>query len=225
MEIPSGAWRLTVFQWPSTLLANQVLPFFQRISRRKINLITRACLVLHICFSSSIFGFSPFEKRESLPYNKEKRAIHQALHHPDLSDVQYHSRFTIMGDFVQILLALGHVRNHGGDDKAVWKLICKNEYRRCAVVECYGMMKHVVRKILRPDSDELQIFLGIFEEIDASILQGRFTTSFRLWELHNIHGRVLNLITILLNRPTHKDLQKASVLFRCIQNGLLRRSS
>ena len=29
MEIPKGIWRLSVFQWPSTLLANQVCaPFF-----------------------------------------------------------------------------------------------------------------------------------------------------------------------------------------------------
>lgn len=25
LEIPSGAWRLSVFQWPSTLLANEVV--------------------------------------------------------------------------------------------------------------------------------------------------------------------------------------------------------
>lgn len=110
--------------------------------------------------------------------------------------------------YLQILLALNNVRYHRGDDRSVWDVICKSEYRRCAVIECYESMKHVLRRILRDDSAEYQIYLGIFEEIDASIIQGRFTSTFMLPELLNVHSGVVHLIELLLSRPTQKQLQK-----------------
>lgn len=110
--------------------------------------------------------------------------------------------------FLQILLALHSVRYHRGDDRSVWNIICKSEYRRCAVIESYESVKHVIRKILRNDSEEFQIFLAIFEEIDKAIILGRFTSTFMLPDLLNIHSRVLELISLLLTRPTQKQLQK-----------------
>lgn len=110
--------------------------------------------------------------------------------------------------YLQILLALNNVRYHRGDDRSVWDVICKSEYRRCAVIECYESMKHVLRRILRDDSAEYQIYLGIFEEIDASIIQGRFTSTFMLPELLNVHSGVVHLVELLLSRPTQKQLQK-----------------
>ncbi|KAG0619713.1 hypothetical protein M758_4G159300 [Ceratodon purpureus] len=131
MEVPKGIWRLRVFQWPSTLLANQ------------------------------------------------------------------------------ILLALYSVQYHRGDDKSVWSIVCKSEYRKCAVIECYDSMKHVLRKILKEDSEEYQIFIIIFEEIDASIIAKRFTTTFLLRELMEVHSRVVDLInSLLLTGPTQKTLQR-----------------
>jgi hypothetical protein len=110
--------------------------------------------------------------------------------------------------FLQILLALHSVRYHRGDDRSVWNIICKSEYRRCAVIESYESVKHVIRKILRDDSEEFEIFLDIFEEIDKANIQGRFTSTFMLPELLNIHSRVMDLISLLLTRPTQKQLQK-----------------
>ncbi|KAG0630739.1 hypothetical protein M758_1G200900 [Ceratodon purpureus] len=143
MEIPRGAWRLSVFQWPSTLLANE------------------------------------------------------------------------------ILLALNSVRYHRGDDRSVWNIICKSEYRRCAVIESYESVKHVIRKILRNDSEEFEIFLAIFEEIDKANIQGRFTSTFMLPELLNIHSRLLELISLLLTRPTQKQLQKVVDSLQNLYEGLL----
>lgn len=110
--------------------------------------------------------------------------------------------------FLQILLALHSVQYRRGDDKSVWKVICKSEYRRCAVVECYQSVKHVIRKILKEGSEEYEIFLAIFEEIDGATIQGRFTSTFFLPELMNIHSRVVDLISILLTRPNKKEIQK-----------------
>lgn len=73
------------------------------------------------------------------------------------------------------------------------------------MIECYESMKHVIRKILRDDSEEYVIFLAIFEEIDAAIIQKRFTTTFLLRELMEVHSRVEDLLnTLLLARPSQK---------------------
>lgn len=110
---------------------------------------------------------------------------------------------------LQILLALYSVQYHRGDDKSVWSIVCKSEYRKCAVIECYDSMKHVLRKILKEDSEEYQIFIIIFEEIDASIIAKRFTTTFLLRELMEVHSRVVDLInSLLLTGPTQKTLQR-----------------
>ena len=109
---------------------------------------------------------------------------------------------------LQILLALYSIRYHRGDDRSVWDIICKSEYRKCAVVECYDSMKHVLRKILKEDSEEYQIFIIIFEEIDAAIFQKRFTSTFLLRELTEVHSRVVDLITSLLLPRPHQKLQR-----------------
>lgn len=113
---------------------------------------------------------------------------------------------------LQILLALYSVRYHRGDDTSIWNIICKNEYRKCAVVECYESMKHLLRRILRADSEEYVIFIAIFEEIDAAIIQKRFTKAFWLPELMEVHARVVDLVSLLLSRPTQKQLQRVRCL-------------
>lgn len=120
------------------------------------------------------------------------------------------------GDYVsvvrQILLALYSIRYHRGNDASVWSIICKNEYRKCAVIECYESLKHVVRKVLRDDSEEYEIFIIIFEEIDQAIKLKRFTSSFLLPEMMDVHARVVDLVSLLLTRPTQKQLQKVRCL-------------
>lgn len=111
--------------------------------------------------------------------------------------------------FMQILLTLHSVQYHKGDDKSLWNIICKSEYRRCAVIECYEGIKNVIFRILKEGSLEYDIFkVSIFQEIDASWRQGRFTTTFKLNELVNIHNRVLHLIDVLLTKPNQKQVQK-----------------
>lgn len=115
----------------------------------------------------------------------------------------------ILHIFLQILLTLHSVQYFKGDDKSLWNIICKSEYRRCAVIECYQGIKNVIYRILKEGSLEYTIFKEfIFGEIDDSWLQGRFTTTFKLNELVNIHYRVLHLIDVLLTKPNQKHVQK-----------------
>lgn len=91
----------------------------------------------------------------------------------------------------------------------LWAMISKNEYRRCAVIECYESIKHILlRELLKTDSVEYKIMQIVFEEIDTSIKNQRFTSTFLLREILNIHGRVVHLVEVLLTKPTKKQLQK-----------------
>lgn len=127
----------------------------------------------------------------------------------DLINEDFLTGLLILHIFLQILLTLHSVQYHTGDDKSLWNIICKSEYRRCAVIECYEGIKNVIFRILKEGSLEYNIFKEyIFGEIDASWLQGRFTTTFKLNELVNIHNRVLHLIDVLLTKPSQKHVQK-----------------
>ncbi|KAJ7533488.1 hypothetical protein O6H91_13G051600 [Diphasiastrum complanatum] len=109
----------------------------------------------------------------------------------------------------EILLALGQAKRWDGNDKALWRKICKNEYRRCAVIEFYESIKHILlRRIVKETSIELQIVAAIFDEIETAIQSGTFTERFNLSELPEIHSRVVALVNILCKRPTSSDLQK-----------------
>jgi callose synthase len=111
----------------------------------------------------------------------------------------------------EVRLAVEQVQKHKGNDKSLWKKICANDYRRCAVIESYETIKFVLREIVRENTTEYQRFLSIYEEIDMSIRQNRFTTIFKLKELPKVHEAVLELVKDLLAWPTHNDHVKVVV--------------
>lgn len=117
---------------------------------------------------------------------------------------------------MQVLVARDYVQDHRGDDKAIWKKISKNEYRRCAVVESYESMKHVlVERIVRTNSEEHQILQAIFEEVDIAINQHRFTKTFSLRKLPDLYRFVLEFVKSLLasQQSQDKDKVRQSSLF------------
>ncbi len=116
----------------------------------------------------------------------------------------YFSAVMIVG-CVQVRLAVEQVQKHKGNDKSLWRKICANDYRRCAVIESYETIKFVLREIVRENTTEYQRFLSIYEEIDMSIRQNGFTTTFKLKELPKVHEAVLELVKDLLAWPTHND--------------------
>jgi callose synthase len=111
----------------------------------------------------------------------------------------------------EVRLAVEQVQKHKGNDKSLWRKICANDYRRCAVIESYETIKFVLREIIRESTTEYQRFLSIYEEIDMSIRQNRFTTTFKLKELPKVHEAVLELVKDLLAWPTHNDPVKVVV--------------
>ncbi|KAH9567529.1 hypothetical protein CY35_03G031500 [Sphagnum magellanicum] len=111
----------------------------------------------------------------------------------------------------EVRLAVEQVQKHKGNDKSLWRKICANDYRRCAVIESYETIKFVLREIVRENTTEYQRFLSIYEEIDMSIRQNGFTTTFKLKELPKVHEAVLELVKDLLAWPTHNDPVKVVV--------------
>ncbi|KAL2643326.1 hypothetical protein R1flu_010913 [Riccia fluitans] len=113
----------------------------------------------------------------------------------------------------ELLVALGLCEKYYTSDRALWKKVASNEYRRCAVIEAYESIQHVLRRILRNDRNESQIFTEIFHDIDLAIKENQFRNRFDTDKegksaLRKIHGRLVDLLALLLKRPLLNDLQK-----------------
>ena len=100
----------------------------------------------------------------------------------------------------QVCTALDLVKDKDLDDKVVWKKISKSEYRRCAVVESYESIKHIlVYRILRQNSADHTLVKTLFEEyIDKAISNRRFTAAFSLAKLPEVHKCLLTLVKKIL---------------------------
>ncbi|KAI6672994.1 hypothetical protein NL676_000900 [Syzygium grande] len=107
----------------------------------------------------------------------------------------------------ELLLALGQAKELvDAPDKWLWYKVCKNEYRRCALIESYDSVKHLLLKIIRVNSEEHSIMTVLFQEIDHSIEIEKFTQSFKLTALPQIHNNLIKLVELLI-KPK-KDLSK-----------------
>ncbi|GMN50800.1 hypothetical protein TIFTF001_019956 [Ficus carica] len=83
-------------------------------------------------------------------------------------------------------------------DRSLWFKICKNEYRRCAVIEAYDSVKAVLFKIVKYGSEEYLIVTNFFKEIDDSIQREKFTAEYNMSLLQKIHTRLISLIELFL---------------------------
>ncbi|MCO5565072.1 hypothetical protein L7F22_018743 [Adiantum nelumboides] len=107
----------------------------------------------------------------------------------------------------EVLAALSITQDwHGNDDQRLWARICKNEYRRCAVVECYETVKHLLKRILDERSKEYGIVDYIFTEIEKEIGEGTFCQRFKVSALAEVHSRVLGLVTVLLEKAPRREV-------------------
>ncbi|XP_030462303.1 callose synthase 12-like [Syzygium oleosum] len=112
----------------------------------------------------------------------------------------------------ELLFALSEVcRLADAPDARLWYKICKNEYRRCAVIEAYDSVKHLLLEILRNDVEEHSIVTALFGEIDHSLQIGKFSTMFDMTVLPKIHASLIRLVE-LLNRSNVDPDQVASTL-------------
>ncbi|KAK8529604.1 hypothetical protein V6N12_060382 [Hibiscus sabdariffa] len=98
----------------------------------------------------------------------------------------------------ELLLALSQAKELvDAPDKWLWYKICKNEYRRCAVIEAYDSIKHMMLAILSVQSEEHSILTVLFQEIDHSVEIERFTKTFKMTALPQLHMKLIKLVGIL----------------------------
>eukprot|EP00250_Pteridium_aquilinum_P002231 c12424_g1_i2 orf=454-5787(+) len=116
----------------------------------------------------------------------------------------------------ELQLALRQAQSWSGkEDKRLWKKICRSEYRRSAVIECYESTRHILTRIVKEGSREHEVIEGILSGIKGSLENGTFTHNYAVRELAEVHARVLALVTILEKKPVADDLP---AVVRALQN-------
>lgn len=112
----------------------------------------------------------------------------------------------------ELLLALSQAKELvDAPDKWLWYKICKNEYRRCAVIEAYDCVKHLLLEIIKSNTEEHSIMTVFFQEIDHSIEIERFTKTFNMTVLPHLHTQLIKLVQIL-NKPKKDSSQIVNAL-------------
>lgn len=108
----------------------------------------------------------------------------------------------------ELLLALSQATELADDpDRLLWLRICKNEYRRCAVLEAYDTVKYLLLMIIKDGTDEYSIIQNLFEEIDNKIKNEQFTVTYKMSLLQQIHAKLISLVKLL--KQPKKDLSEA----------------
>lgn len=107
----------------------------------------------------------------------------------------------------ELLLALSQAKELvDAPDKWLWYKICKNEYRRCAVLEAYDSARHFLLEIVKTNSEEHSIITTFFQEIDQWIQLEKFTKHYKMTALQQIHEKLVKLLDLVLNPK--KDIDK-----------------
>ncbi|KAJ4703481.1 Callose synthase [Melia azedarach] len=76
----------------------------------------------------------------------------------------------------ELLLALSEaVELADAPDRWPWLKICKNEYRRCAVIEAYDSIKSLLLLVVEYGTEENAIITTLFTEIENYMQIGKFT--------------------------------------------------
>uniref|UniRef100_A0A0D3EU39 1,3-beta-glucan synthase n=1 Tax=Oryza barthii TaxID=65489 RepID=A0A0D3EU39_9ORYZ len=98
----------------------------------------------------------------------------------------------------ELLLALSQAAELVADDRTHWNKICNNEYRRCAVIEAYDSIRHLLLEIIKERTNEHIIVNQLFLAFDGAMEYGKFTEEYRLTLLPQIHKYVISLVEQLL---------------------------
>ncbi|KAK7342239.1 hypothetical protein VNO80_25184 [Phaseolus coccineus] len=112
----------------------------------------------------------------------------------------------------ELLLALSQAKELVDDsDKRLSTKICKSEYRRCAVIEAYDSVKHLLLEIIKHNTEEHSIVTVLFQEIGHSLDIEKFTKLFNTTALPKLHNKLIKLVQ-LLNRPVKDPNQVVNTL-------------
>ncbi|GAB2285368.1 Callose synthase 12 [Dionaea muscipula] len=121
----------------------------------------------------------------------------------------------------ELLLALSQAKELvDAPDKWLWHKICKNEYRRCAVIESYDCVKHLLLSITKRGTEEHSIITVLFQEIDHSLEIEKFTKTYDTRALPQIHAKLISLLQLLI-KPK-KDIVKVVNTLQALYETTLR---
>lgn len=121
----------------------------------------------------------------------------------------------------ELLLALSQAAELTDEtDRSLWLRICRNEYRRCAVIEAYDSIKHLLIDIIKYGSEEHSIMTKLFQEMDQYILMGKVTEAYNLSLLPQIHSKLISLLQLLMKRQ--KEMSKVVDIMQAIYELLIR---
>uniref|UniRef100_A0A8I6WIL9 1,3-beta-glucan synthase n=2 Tax=Hordeum vulgare subsp. vulgare TaxID=112509 RepID=A0A8I6WIL9_HORVV len=99
----------------------------------------------------------------------------------------------------ELSLALGQAKEFkGGSDRRLWRKICKNDYRRCAVIEVYDTTKYLLPEIIEDRTEDRRIVTQLFHEFDGSMEKERFTAEYNMSVLQDVHAELVALFSLLL---------------------------
>ncbi|KAL6538252.1 Callose synthase 12 [Orobanche gracilis] len=106
----------------------------------------------------------------------------------------------------ELLLALSQAKELvDAPDRWLWYKICKTEYRRCAVIEAYDSLKHLLLAIVKYDSEERSIIRTYFQEIDQWVQLEKFTKNYNMNALPKIHEKLVHLLNLVLKPNKDAD--------------------
>ncbi|XVF27644.1 hypothetical protein REPUB_Repub14bG0126000 [Reevesia pubescens] len=101
----------------------------------------------------------------------------------------------------ELLLALSQAKELAdAPDVWLWLKICKYEYGRCAVIEAYDSIKHLLLTIINYGTEEYSIVLKLFQEIDFCVENGRLTAAYKMAVLQKIHAKLVSLVDLLVKQ-------------------------
>nr|TKR79229.1 callose synthase 5 [Populus alba] len=96
----------------------------------------------------------------------------------------------------KIPIALDMAVQFRSRDADLWKRICADEYMKCAVIECYESLKHVMN-ILVVGEIEKRILSIIFKEVESNISKNTLLTNFKMGPLPALCKKFVELVRLL----------------------------
>uniref|UniRef100_A0A2N9IN91 1,3-beta-glucan synthase n=1 Tax=Fagus sylvatica TaxID=28930 RepID=A0A2N9IN91_FAGSY len=105
----------------------------------------------------------------------------------------------------KIPIALDMAAQFRSKDSDLWRRICADEYMKCAVIECYESLKHVLNALVVGETEK-RIMGIMFKEVESSISKNTLLLNFRMGPLPTLCGKFVELVGILKDGdPLKKD--------------------
>lgn len=101
----------------------------------------------------------------------------------------------------ELLLSVSQAEDMANSqDRWVWHKMCKNEYRRCAIIEAYDSIKHLLlHQVIKYNTEEHSIVTRAFLEMEHHMAIEKFTAFYKLTLLPQIHRKLVTLTELLLS--------------------------